>query len=61
MEKLKVKKKRKKSREQALWNKILERDLLLNEFALSDASLRSAMNEKAWELEKKRNFKDYVR
>lgn len=58
----KKRKKRKLLRkEERLWNEILERDLLLNDYALSDASLHHSMVLRAFELEKKRNQRDYVR
>jgi hypothetical protein len=61
-EKLKVKsKKRKKSKEKALWNKILLKDLELSNLQLYQESLQSEMIHQTFELEKKRNFKDYVR
>jgi hypothetical protein len=67
VEKVKIdkSKKRKKpkrlSKEDALWRAILKRDLQQSELALYQQTVDSEMLHQAFELEKRRSQKDYVR
>jgi len=63
MEKPKVKKRKRKriSKEDVLWRKILERDLALNEYALYESGVHISITQQALELEKKRKPGDYIK